>query len=48
MPADPSLAFAGAVRLTALLRAGEVTPRELVELFLARIERLDPELNAFR
>jgi amidase len=48
MPADPSLAFAGAVRLTALLRAGEVSPRELVELFLERIARLDPELNAFR
>ena len=48
MAADPSLAFAGAVRLTAMLRAREVTPRELVDLFLARIERLDPELNAFR
>jgi len=48
MPADPSLAFAGAVRLTELLRAGEVSPRDLVELFLERIARLDPDLNAFR
>ena len=29
-------------------RAGEVSPRELVELYLERIERLDPQLNAFR
>jgi amidase len=41
------LAFAGVAKLSDLLRAGEVTPRELVELFLARIERLDPTLNAF-
>ncbi len=42
------LAFAGVVRLTELVRAGEVSSRELTELFLGRIERLDPELNAFR
>ncbi len=41
------LAFAGVARLSELLRAAEVTPRELVELYLARIERLDPQLNAF-
>lgn len=41
------LAFAGVARLSELLRVGEVTPRELAELFLARIERLDPQLNAF-
>lgn len=41
------LAFAGVARLSELLRAREVTPRELVELCLARIERLDPQLNAF-
>jgi len=29
------------------LRRGEVTPRELTEHYLARIERLDPELGAF-
>lgn len=42
------LAFAGVVRLTELLREREVTSRELVELCLERIARLDPELNAFR
>ena len=42
------LAFAGVVRQAELVRAGEVSSRELVELYLERIERLDPELNAFR
>lgn len=41
------LAFAGVARLLALLRAGEVTSRELVELYLARIVRLDGQLHAF-
>src|SRR5688500_3508398 len=31
-----------------MLRAKEVSPRELVELYLERIERLDPKLNAYR
>ena len=31
-----------------MVRAREVTPRELVELYLRRIEALDPRLNAFR
>jgi amidase len=42
------LAFAGATRQAALLREGELTPRDLVEVYLERIERLDPELGAFR
>jgi amidase len=42
------LAFAGAARQAELVRAGEVSSRELVELYLERIERLDPQLNAFR
>jgi amidase len=42
------LAFAGVARQAELVRAGEVTPRELVELSLTRIERLNPVLNAFR
>jgi amidase len=42
------LAFAGASRQAELLRAGEVSPRELVETYLRRIERIDPDLNAFR
>jgi amidase len=31
-----------------MVRSGEVAPRELVELYLRRIEALDPTLNAFR
>ena len=42
------LAFAGVARQAELIRAGDVSSRELVELYLERIERLDPELNAFR
>jgi amidase len=42
------LAFAGAARQADMIRRGEVSSLELVELYLARIERLDPELNAFR
>jgi amidase len=45
--ADDELAFASALELAALVRAKEVSPRELVELYRARIERLEPELNAF-
>ena len=41
------LAFAGSARQAELLRAGEVSSRELVELYLERIERLGPKLNAF-
>jgi Asp-tRNA(Asn)/Glu-tRNA(Gln) amidotransferase A subunit family amidase len=42
------LAFAGPAALAERVRSREATPRELVELFLARIEALDPRLNAFR
>jgi amidase len=42
------LAFAGVVRLAELVREREVSSRELVELYLERIERFEPELNAFR
>jgi amidase len=42
------LAFAGMARQAELIRDGEVSPRELVELCLERIERLDPQLNSFR
>jgi amidase len=45
---DESLALAGAARQAQLIHAGEVGSRELVELYLRRIERLEPELNAFR
>src|SRR6187200_3306248 len=42
------LAFAGAARQAEMIRRGEVTAKELTELYLERIERLDPELGAFR
>src|SRR5215210_8597199 len=42
------LAFAGVARQAELVRGGEVTSRELVMLYLERIERLNPRLNAFR
>ena len=42
------LAYAGPLRQAELIRAGEISPRELVELYLERIERIDPQLNAFR
>ena len=45
---DVELAFAGLARQAELVRDGEVSPRELVELCLRRIEALDPALNAFR
>jgi amidase len=41
------LAFLTATEQAELVRRGEVAPLELVETYLARIERLDPELNAF-
>ena len=42
------LAYAGPLRQAELIREKEILPRELVELYLERIERIDPELNAFR
>ena len=42
------LAFAGLARHADLIAAGEISSRELTELFLARIERLQPVLNAYR
>ena len=42
------LAFAGVARQAAMVRCGEVSPRELVETSLERIATLDPQLNAFR
>lgn len=41
------LAFVPATGQADLVRSGEVTPVELTQLYLERIERLDPELNAF-
>lgn len=42
------LAFAGAARQAEMVRSGDVSPSELVRLYLERIERIDPQLNAFR
>ena len=41
------LAFAPGLELAARIRAREVSPVELTELYLDRIERLDPQLNAY-
>ncbi|HTX12912.1 MAG TPA: amidase [Solirubrobacteraceae bacterium] len=41
------IAFMGVAGQAELVRRGDASAQELVELALARIERLDPELNAF-
>jgi amidase len=42
------VAFVGAARQAEMLRAKEVSSRELTELFLERIGRIDPWLNSYR
>ncbi|NGY64865.1 amidase [Lentzea sp. NEAU-D13] len=42
------LCFAGVARQAHAVRSGEVTARDLVAEHLRRIERVDPQLNAFR
>jgi len=42
------LVFAGVARQAEMVAAGEVSPRELVDACLERIEHLNPRLNAFR
>ena len=44
---DEDLAFAAAYQLSAKLRNGELTPVELVDVFLGRIERYAPRLHSF-
>jgi aspartyl-tRNA(Asn)/glutamyl-tRNA(Gln) amidotransferase subunit A len=46
MPAQ-DLAFASATELAALVRGKRASPVEVLEALLARIERLDPTLNAY-
>ena len=41
------LAFTSAVDLAARIRAKEISPVEVVDGFLERVERLNPSLNAF-
>ncbi|MGH2694168.1 MAG: amidase [Actinomycetota bacterium] len=43
----PEIAFTSAVRQAELVRTKEVSPVELVETYLRRIEKLDAEINAF-
>ncbi|HET9094830.1 MAG TPA: amidase family protein [Solirubrobacteraceae bacterium] len=45
---ENELAFCGPLELARRVREREVSAHELVELFLARIDRLNPRLNAFR
>jgi len=45
---NDDLAFAGAAQQAELVRAGQLSPTELVQGALDRIERLEPQLNAFR
>lgn len=48
MNGDPlDIAFAGIARQAELLRAGELTSPELTELYLERIARINPQINAF-
>jgi amidase len=44
---DSDLMFRSAGELAGMVRSGEVSARELVEVSLERIEQLNPELNAF-
>jgi amidase len=44
---DSDLMFRPALELAAMVRAGELSARELVQLSLERIEELNPALNAF-
>lgn len=47
MVTDHHLLTRSAIELAALVRAGEITARELTDLALDRIAALDPELGAF-
>ena len=45
---DEEVAFADASRQAEMIRGGEISPTELVQLYLGRIERIDPQLNSYR
>src|SRR5262245_51822472 len=45
---EDEVAFAGAARIAELVRAKEISPSELVELYLERISRMEPKVNAYR
>ena len=44
---EGDLMFRGARARAGMVRAGEISARELVQLSLERIEELNPALNAF-
>jgi amidase len=44
---DSDLMFRPALELAAMVRSGEISARELVQISLERIEELNPALNAF-
>jgi amidase len=44
---DSDLMFRSAIELAGMVRAGEISARELVQISLDRIEELNPALNAF-
>ena len=44
---DQELAFASIEQLSALIRKKKLSPVDLTNVFLARIERLNPQLNAY-
>ncbi|HKT47070.1 MAG TPA: amidase [Candidatus Acidoferrales bacterium] len=46
-PSERDLPFASIAQVGALFRRRKLSPRELTELMLERIERLNPKLNAF-
>src|ERR1700742_1454883 len=48
MAGGDDIAFVGMARQAEMVRGGEVSPTELVGSTLERIDRLHPELNAFR
>jgi amidase len=48
-PVDATdLAYAGIAKQAELIAAGEISSRELTDLYLDRIKRYNPQLNAFR
>src|SRR5688572_12460962 len=47
MTVDPDLCFLSIAELASLMRARTVSPVEVTEAHLARIERFNPTLNAF-
>ena len=44
---DEDLAFGSATELRAQIADGRVSPVEITELYLSRIQRLDPQLNSY-